>query len=229
MDSIISELLCPLGDLELAFSRASLSLIPLGEVGLGVPYLFAEKLSELGCMLCLLEGETPEGLANLRISLTIGLTRHGKIHADFGALALEVGAESFHDFLIFNYAVSDVVLASPLRLCAFLDFYEFLLRSTALRAALWWVLAFINIAANKTAKFLFHDLMSFKSCCIFCFIYSSSGLPFAKLSLFWPIVDKFRIVLNSKGKATIKFGICKHFLRILFSYHKSGSLSLPSR
>ena len=69
-----------LGDVELALASATLSLSTLLEVGLGVPYKVADELAELSCMLGLLESVAIESLANLGITLTVCLARHGQIH-----------------------------------------------------------------------------------------------------------------------------------------------------
>lgn len=158
VDGVVAELFCPCGDGELAFAGTGLGLITLLKVGLGVPDYVSEKLGELGCVLRLFESVPLEGLRDLRIALTLGLTAHREIHSDLRALSVEMILEALDNFLVLYTAVTDVVLAGPLRLAALiLDLYELARRSVALRALCRRVLAFVNITANQTSEFLFHN------------------------------------------------------------------------
>ena len=81
-----------------------------------------------------------------------------KLEADLRALSVEVILEALDNFLVLYSAVTDVVLAGPLRLAALiLDLNELACRSVALRALCWRVLTFVNITANQTSEFLFHN------------------------------------------------------------------------
>ena len=158
VDGVVAQLLGPCGDGELALARSGLGLIALLKVGLGVPDYVSEKLGELGCVLRLFESVPLEGLRDLRIALTLGLTAHREIHSDLRALSVEMILEALDNFLVLYTAVTDVVLAGPLWLAALiLDLYELARRSVALRALCRRVLAFVNITANQTSEFLFHN------------------------------------------------------------------------
>ena len=109
-------------------------------------------------MLSFLESVPFERLGDLRIALTLGLTAHSEIHSDLRALSVEMILETLDNFLVLYTAVTDVVLAGPLRLAALiLDLYELARRGVALRALCRRVLAFVNITANQTSEFLFHN------------------------------------------------------------------------
>ena len=158
VDGVVAELLGSCGDGELAFAGTGLGLVTLLKVGLGVPDYVSEKLGELGCVLRLFESVPFERLRDLRIALTLGLTAHSEIHSDLRALSVEMILEALDNFLVLYTAVTDVVLAGPLRLAALiLDLYELARRSVALRALCRRVLAFVNITANQTSEFLFHN------------------------------------------------------------------------
>ena len=116
VDGIVAEFLRALCDRELAcagarFGRDAEFEVLLGRIGDD----FAEELCKLACVLCFLEGIALVCLCDLGIALALGNARHGKIHTDLGALALEVGTEAVHHFLIFHLAVADVVLARKTR------------------------------------------------------------------------------------------------------------------
>lgn len=163
VDGVVAELLGSCGDGELAFAGTGLGLVTLLKVGLGVPDNVTEKLCELGCVLRLFESVPLEGLRDLRIALTLGLTAHSEIHSDLRALTVEMILETLDNFLVLYTAVTDVVLAGPLWLAALiLDLNELARRSVALRALCRRVLAFVNIAANQTSEFLFHNKIFFK-------------------------------------------------------------------
>ena len=158
VDGVVAELLGSGGDGELAFAGAGLGLTALLKVGLGVPDNVSEKFSELGGVLRLLESIPLERLSDLRVALPLGLTTHGEIHSDFTALPIEMIPQTLDNFLVLYLAVTDVVLAGPLRLATLiLDFYEFARRGVALWTLRWRVLAFVNITANQTSEFLFHN------------------------------------------------------------------------
>ena len=123
VDSVISELLCPAGDGELALAGSALGLGPLLDIGLGIPYNLAQQLGELGCVLCLLESVALEGLGDLGIALPLCPAAHCEIHSHFAALAVEMVVKTLHNFLILNLSITKLVLAGPLETFA-LHFYE---------------------------------------------------------------------------------------------------------
>ena len=125
VDGVIAELLCPLGNLELALASACLSGISLLEVGLGVPNHLTEELCELGSVLCLLESISLECVCNLWIALALCLTAHGQIHSNFGALTVEVVVKTLENLRVLYLSVTEPVLASPLwSAFLFFDFNE---------------------------------------------------------------------------------------------------------
>ena len=105
-----------LGKVDLASGGAVLGLDAELEVLLGGGgHNLAEKLGELGGMLGLLMGGLLVVEADLGIALTEGDARHREVHADLGALAVEVGAEVLDDVLgdALSLADADDMLGSP--------------------------------------------------------------------------------------------------------------------
>ena len=103
---------------------------------------------------CLLPVET-----DLGITLSVGDSRHCKIHADLAALACEVVSETLEDLGINVLGNADNMLGSPGHALFLLD--ELLSGSAADGAleALRNRIAFINITANGTYEF--HNDFSF--------------------------------------------------------------------
>ena len=93
VDSIETSGLGILGNTELILAGTSLSSGALLEIGLGVPYALTQQLSETRGVIGLLEGIALEGLGDLGIALTIGLTSHSQIHTDLTTLTIEVVAQ----------------------------------------------------------------------------------------------------------------------------------------
>ena len=88
------------------------------------------------------------------------MTAHRKVHSYLRALSVEMIPETLDNFLVLYLAVADVVLAGPIRLASFLldlDLDELARRGVAKRAFSRRVLAFINITADQTSEFLFHN------------------------------------------------------------------------
>ena len=96
---------------------------------------------------------------DLGIALSVGDSRHCKIHADLAALACEVVSESLKDLGINVFCNADNMLGSPSHALFLLD--ELLSGSAAEGAleALRNRIAFINITANGTYEF--HNDFSF--------------------------------------------------------------------
>ena len=93
--------------------------------------------------------------ADLRIALAERDAGHGKIHADFAALAGEVGAQTLFDLFRNVLGDADDMLGGPGQFIFFLD-DEAAAGNLALRAdkALGKGFALVDIAADRTYKFL---------------------------------------------------------------------------
>ena len=112
VDRVIAELLRALCDRELALACARFSRCAHLEVLFGgVGHDFAQKFRKLCCVLRFLVSIALVSLCDLGIALALSDTRHCKVHTDLGALAREVCAQTLHDFLVLDDAVTDVVLA----------------------------------------------------------------------------------------------------------------------
>ena len=112
--------------------------------------------------------------ADLRIALAVGDAGHAEVHADLGALAVEVGLELVEDELLVLLgdavelrADAELMLGRELQIA--LDDLELLAGNTADRAleALGQLIAFINITADG-ADILLHNKILLK-CCFCCF------------------------------------------------------------
>lgn len=156
VDGVISQLLCAGGDCQLALACAGFGLSPLLEVGLGIPYNLSEEFCELGSVFSLLEGVAPERGGYSRVSLAVSLAAHCKVHSYLGTFSVEIVAEALHDLSILDYSVLEVVLTGK-SFCVFLYFNELFFLCAALWTELRRVLSFINVTANETSEFLFHN------------------------------------------------------------------------
>ena len=83
--------------------------------------------------------------------------RHRQIHADFGALAVEVHFQPFDDLGIYALRNADDVFSRP-DFFIFHDFREFGSRRFALRAEFGGAVPFVNITADLANKF-FHNVL----------------------------------------------------------------------
>ena len=100
--------------------------------------------------------------ADLRVALAVRHARHGQIHTDLGALALEVGSQTVDDLLLHvgrnvraeRLAHTDNVLGSPGLLSLLLD--ELGAVDMAHRALDRRLLAFVNVTTD-TANPFFHS------------------------------------------------------------------------
>src|SRR5699024_9291398 len=91
MDSIEVQLLGLLGQVGLALGSAVLGLYAHLQVLLGgVGDHLAQQLGELGGMLGLFIGSLLPVQADFGVALAMGHTGHSQVHANLGALALEV-------------------------------------------------------------------------------------------------------------------------------------------
>ncbi len=147
MDGIEILLFSASSEILLACASASLSLNTHFEVLLrGVCEYLTKELCELGSMLCLFMRSLLIIQSDLRISLTESDSGHSQVHADFGALAVEVSLQILDDLRIYALCDADNVLVSPS--CTFLNLVEFGCRSSALRTFLRWFWSFVNVTTN---------------------------------------------------------------------------------
>jgi len=121
----------------------------------------AEELGELGGVLGLLPGGLLPVQADLGIALAVGDASHGQVHADLGALAVEVHAQTLEDLLGSALSDADDVLSSPGHLAFLL--LELGGRSLALGAELGRGVALMNIT-TYAANPLSHNF--FLLCCV---------------------------------------------------------------
>ena len=106
MDGVEVQLLCQLGELGLAGGCAVLGFDAHLEVLLGgVGHDFAQQFGELGGVISLFVGWLFPVQTDLGVAFAMCDACHCQIHADFGALAHEVGAEAFH--VLFGIALCD--------------------------------------------------------------------------------------------------------------------------
>jgi len=77
VDGIIAKLLGAGGDGEFAVACAGFGLEPFLEIGLGIPYYFAEEFCEFGGVISLFESVSLECFGDFRIAFALGLAAHG--------------------------------------------------------------------------------------------------------------------------------------------------------
>ena len=100
VDSVKTGSLGVLCDAELVLASADLCCDACLKVRLRVAQNVAEELSELACVLCLLESIALVSLCNFRIALTVCLARHGEIHSDLCAFAVEMCVQILDHLLV---------------------------------------------------------------------------------------------------------------------------------
>ena len=161
VDGVVAQFLGFCGNCKLAFAGAGLSLCPLAEVGLCIPYDFSEELGEFCCVLSLLECVALESGGYSGVALAVCLTGHCQVHSNFRALSVEVVTEALHYLFIFYYTVLEVVLAGESGILRFY-FYEFFFLGAALGTELRSFLSLINVTADQTSEFLFHNFGYFR-------------------------------------------------------------------
>ena len=128
------------------------------EVGLGGRcHDLAEHFRELGGVLRLFVSGLFPVEPDFRIALAESDAGHGEVHADLGALALEVGAESFDDFGGNAFDDADLMLGGPVQV--FLDdFLELLARGLAEGTFFGADIALDDLAADGASPF-FHGVI----------------------------------------------------------------------
>ena len=154
-----------LGNAELVLASASLGVHAFLKVGLGVPNNVAEKFSKLGSMLSLFPSIATEGISHLGIALAIGLTAHGQILTDLGALALPMCIQVLDHLLIHAILLGDADDVFLYELESALLFNKLLeLRSgyATLWATLGWCWTLMNITTNGANPFFLHNSLNFK-------------------------------------------------------------------
>ena len=85
---------------ELVLASTALSGDTRLKIALGVTQDIPQQFGKSRSMVCLLKGITFESLSHLRIPFTVGLTAHGKIHAHFATLSIEVIDQVFDHLLV---------------------------------------------------------------------------------------------------------------------------------
>ena len=154
VDGVQVECLGALGQVGLAGGGAVLGLDPHLQVLFGgVGDDLTQKLGELGSVLRLFVGGLFPVQADLGIALPVGHTGHGQVHANLGALAVEVGAQILHDVLGSTLGHAHHVLSGPTHLGALL--HELAAGGLALGTFLRGLVAFMDITANA-ANILAH-------------------------------------------------------------------------
>jgi hypothetical protein len=154
MDGIQIELLGQCCQLFLAGAGTMLGIYAHLQILLGaVREDFAQKLCELGSMLCFFPGVALEVLGNLRLAFPISLAAHGQIHAPLGAFACEVHAQAFDDAGIYVLGNTDAVLVSKDQIARLLS--EFLSRCLADGALSRRGIPLMNVTTDGADKF-FH-------------------------------------------------------------------------
>ena len=149
MDRIQVEGLCSLGKIGLAHRSSILSFDSHLKVLLrGIRQDFAQKLRELGGMLCLFISCLLPVQADLRIALAECHAAHRKVHADLGALSGKVGAKIFLDIFRNIRCDADYVLSCPCHLIFLLR--ELGCRSLTYRTCFRSCISLIHITAYIT-------------------------------------------------------------------------------
>jgi len=157
VDGIQVKLLGQRGQLLLAGGRAPLSLSAQLQVLLGGGgNNLAQQLGELGSMLGLFPGIALEGLGHFGVAIAVSLTAHGQVHANLGALAVEIHAKALDDAGVNTLGHAHTMLVRIGLL--FAHELELALGSLALGAEFRSFGTFVNIAANLANPF--HDQMT---------------------------------------------------------------------
>ena len=115
VDGIQAVLLGADSQIELALGCAELAVNAPCQVLLGGSLhvglqILAQQLSELGSVLSLFPGSLFPVQADLGVALAVGNAGHAQVHADLGALALEVGHQLLEDVLLVGIGDVGVVL-----------------------------------------------------------------------------------------------------------------------
>ena len=150
------------GDALLVFASAAFGSHALFQVRLRIPYAVAQQFGELGGVFSLFPSVTLVCLGDFGITLAVGLTAHGQIHADFGAFAHEVVVQVLDHFVIAALGYADHVFIGKYQRTIrglFFNFHKLAGRSLAEGALLGSGITFVNVTAYCTSEFL-HFLFS---------------------------------------------------------------------
>ena len=157
VDGIQVEGLGTSSDTLLVGASTRLSVHALLQVGLRIPYAVAQQLSKLRSVLSLFPSIALEGVSYFRITFAVSLTAHGQVHTNFGAFTHEVVVQVLDHLVVatFSYA-DDMFVSKGQRTAGSLFNYlnELAGRSLTQGALLGSSIAFIDVAANCTSKFL---------------------------------------------------------------------------
>ena len=114
VDGVVPEFFRPLCEHKFAFRRPALRFNAQFEVLFRVGAdAFAEEFGELRRVFGLFKRDSLVCFRDFRISLPVGLPAHRQIHSDFCALAREIRAQPFDDFLVEAGGDADFVFIGP--------------------------------------------------------------------------------------------------------------------
>ena len=169
MHGVVSEFLSPLCEHELAFGRAPFGFDSQLQILLGVGiYAFSEEFRELCGVFCLFKGYSFVRFRDFRISLSVGLAAHCKVHSNFRAFAGEVCAQAFDNFRVESGGDSYFVFVSPGGGGSVVLDDELGFGSLALRAYVRKIVRiFEYITAYRAYYFFCHDFIPYFVC--YCF------------------------------------------------------------
>ena len=155
VDRVKVQRLCALGKVGLARGRAVLGFDAHFKVLFGgIGHDFAKELRELCRVLGFLIRRLLPIEADLRVALAECDARHRKVHADLGALALEIVAKVRQDVLGHALRDADDMLRRPRHFAGLL--LELRSGRLALRAALRRGRSFVYVTANHADPLFVH-------------------------------------------------------------------------
>ena len=157
MDSIEVQFLGQRSDTLLILAGAAFRLHTRFHIGFGIPNHFAQQFCELRGMLGLFPGIALERLCDLGITFAVSLAAHRQIHAHLGAFAHKMILQALKHLCIHTFCHSDHMFVGPGQPLAFDHLFEFRTRDFALRAKFGCCISFVNVTANGTNEFLFHN------------------------------------------------------------------------
>lgn len=94
-----------------------------------------------------------------RVALAVGLTRHGQIHAHFGAFAVEMRCQILDHFFVTALSLADLVLGHECKRGCLVEFLELAAGCATQRALFGSLFAFMNVATYCANKFLYHSFV----------------------------------------------------------------------
>ena len=166
VDSVEVELFCTGSDTHLILVGTGFGHHALFEVCTCIPYNITEKFGEFSGVLSLFESITLECFCDFGIAFAISLTAHGKVHADFGAFAVEVSVEVGDHLLVATFCNAYLMFGDELEGFIGSKLAECRFGGMAEGAFFGSLVAFVDITADGADKFLFHNL---RNCIRSCF------------------------------------------------------------